>query len=190
MPFCQICNEETLRRHRIEGKLVCWICYNNMEAPKPILVGRIRSLEKEIKAKPDAAKRFSSPYGAVPPKDVLVKAKMALDGEGSYNEFSKVLGDYYGILGPNYIIDPSRVPEKSIACYISSLNTVVAKEKTITMAVAFHEFYHALESNKVVPCLEIGKQESQKNADNYSKACLKILGVDAFGFFPSLRTVE
>ena len=109
----------------------------------------------------------------IPPIDVLKRAKIALEVDGYYSSFAKVLGAYYGIPAPKYIVNPEGIPKRAFSCYVPSENKVYCKKEPYNLHTAFHEFYHALENFRIAP--KVSRKKSEENAEKYAKACLKLL---------------
>lgn len=179
MPPCQICGRPQDRRKRIKtGKLVCNPCHWHSLWEPEQLIKKISELEKKNddlrgRIPPKISQReyrYNSPYSAVPPRDILKNAMIAVN-LGNFSEFSKVLGDHYGIKAPPYYANDAKIPSGAIACYYPTENEVYALVKEpLQYTTAFHEFYHALQAFGVVP-----NKDSEKNAGLYGEACVRRL---------------
>lgn len=169
---CQLCGAIVSgRRRRVGDFLLCWWCAYLMSLPQPQLVTKFRQIEEEfqrIDGKENP--KFMNPFSAVPPRDILLKAEIALDVTGYYSDFSKVLAEYYGIPTPKYLSNPNEVSKDSVACYHTSKNIVYCRAQ-MSLETAFHEFYHALQNHGIVPKNNYNEEE----AKFYAKACIKIL---------------
>lgn len=176
MPECEICGKHARRRIRRSGKLICNFCNWGLNQTKEFLakeysrhINEISELRREIhkiRVKPRL-----TPYIAIPPIYVLKKAIAALELSGNYSGFSEVLANHFGIEAPPYYHVPERVPKGAVACYVPSKNTVYSKNP-LSRKTAFHEFWHALESNGVAV---MEHKHSESNADQFAYGCLKVL---------------
>ena len=172
-----------MRRYRLKnGSLVCEMCrYHYHWTSEQFLrwikrlkdsvnQWRIKANERTLRVPIDHKYRFNSPFSAIPPKDILDNAVYALDIEGIYHGFQRVLSDYYKIDTPPFIEDPDQVPEGAIACYYPNRNKVYSRG-TLKRRSAFHEIYHALENFGIVP----KTKDSEKHANQYAYGCLRRL---------------
>ena len=180
MTICENCGAEVYRRTRINGKMLCPYCAWAIKDPLDFaknFISRYEYLRKEyVKSRQELfkiRKQTKNVFSLIPPIDILKKAVIALDIEGCYKSFTEVLGAYYGIPAPKYLVQPKKVPARAIACYHSSKNEVYSKEDEIDLDTAFHEFYHALENFGIAP--RVSRKKSEENAEKYAKACLKLL---------------
>jgi len=177
MTVCEWCGSVVSRRISLEGSMVCSWCYYVANLSKENLVKdyiRIRNENGELRKKLVALRQkahYNSPFSAIPPKEILQRAMIALDLGKYYTEFSKVLGDYYGIDGPPYYESPKEVPPDAIACYYPSRNEVYCTKQNLSYENAFHEFYHALHKFGIVTT-----KHEEKDAELYAKGCLAMLG--------------
>lgn len=186
MPACEICGQNQLRRYRLKnGKLVCWTCKTHYHwKPEAFLpwIKRLRddvahwkktANDRVLRTPSERKYRFTSPYSAIPPKDILKNAIYALDRQNQYTDFPKVLADYYEIDTPPFYDNPDKVPDGALACYYPWYNQIYSRG-SISRKNAFHEIYHALENFGIVP----KTSESEKNADEYAYGCLERLKSD------------
>ena len=186
MPACEICGQNQSRRTRLDnGKLVCYTCETHYHWSQDQFLPWIKRLnddiqfwrrtsnERSIHAPSERKFRFTSPYSAIPPREILQNAVYALDRQTTYTDFPKVLADFYQIDTPPFYDDPDQVPSGAIACYHPWSNKVYSTG-SISRNTAFHEIYHALENFGIVPKTE----ESEKNADEYANGCLHRLKSD------------
>ena len=191
MTICEICERETSRRTRLDdGRLVCWQCnnlkkqsydqicntvqmYNEYASRGWNKVDELRKL-KSISHTPKTF-AFSNPISAVPPIEILEKSILALDIMHLFSNFSEVLGDYYGIEAPRYLISDEKCLPTANATYYWEENKVYSKRETsLKRRTAFHEMWHALERHGIVEHTE----DSEKNAKTYAKGCLRRLKHD------------
>ena len=180
MTICEICKASVHRRTGVDGLLVCWHCASLLEKSKPEIVKDAMKYYNEMRehwaelSKIRSRPSYGSVYAALPPKEVLQKAIIALEMSGSYQPFYDVLAEVYGIESPRSFFDASQVSENAVACYHPSRHAIYSKTIGMSRSTALHEFWHALEGKGRV-IRDSTKEGREKNARDFSEACLRVL---------------
>lgn len=180
MTICELCGHDVARRIKVNKLLVCWHCASLLKKSKTEIVKKAMNYYEKMREynlellKIRARPSYGSVYAALPSKDVLQKAIIALEMSSKYQPFYDVLAEVYGIESPQTCFNASQVSEDAIACYRPSTHTIYSKTESMSRSTAFHEFWHALEgSGRVIR--DPRKEGREKNARDFAEACLRIL---------------
>jgi len=164
----------------MDGLFVCWHCASLLGKSKPEIVKDAMKYYHEMReywlelTKIKSRPSYGSVYAALPSKEILQRAIIALEMSGSYQPFYNVLAEVYGIESPGAYFDASQVPEDAIACYHPSKHAIYSKTKNMSRGTALHEFWHALEGRGRV-IRDSNKEGREKNARDFAEACLRVL---------------
>ncbi len=195
---CELCDYEMDGKRRSRdaetNKMLCWNCVFELRRIRKGQIlehvacssrefHKLNQLRDEVWTLKNAqypvaheAKKhpYNNAVSAMPPLEILQKSLIALDEFHIFSDFAQVLGDYYGIVAPQYLDNPKKCGEKALATYYWSENIVYAAKGPMKYRTAFHEMWHALERHGIVP----HTKDSEKNAEIFARHCLRRLGRD------------
>ena len=108
----------------------------------------------------------------VPPRWIMIAAKKTMKETNRWSDCYDVLAAYYGVRKVTARVDPERVSDSAIACYVKhgpgEEPMIYTKESQVSSNVAFHEFGHHLQATLLKG--RLSKMANEHFADSYAEA--------------------
>lgn len=112
-----------------------------IESRLKALIEEVRIVAKEIRSLKESQKPTISLD--IPPLWVR-KAALSFQGFKTWPEAYKILCDYYSIPLLGATVNPNKVPEGSVACFVWEDHSVYTKDESMRHDTGIHEFFHYL----------------------------------------------